>query len=227
MSKRVALRLYSVRGGERRVEVDVERVVCAGFSGRNQEAVRKHIEELRELGVPTPDKTPTYYLVAPYLLFTDEEQRIYEVKGDETSAEVEFAAIVGEKTYITVGSDHTDRWLEKVSIERAKHTCPKIISSAVWDYEEVKDHWDSISLRCFVKESSEWRVYQDGSLAQLLPLDTLIREFNIGRGSVLFSGTIPTVGGKIIYGREYRLELDDQILGRKITLTYTVSPIWP
>ena len=47
------------------------RMVNAGFVGRNQEEVRRHIEELAEKGIPGPATTPTMYPVVCRALTTE------------------------------------------------------------------------------------------------------------------------------------------------------------
>jgi hypothetical protein len=224
--RRIAFWLERKRGKKERVEVDVGKVYCAGYTSRDQENVTKHVEELRKLGVPAPEKTPTVYMVAPYLVLTDEEPGAVDVKGFETSAEVEYVALFGEETYITVGSDHTDRWLEKVSVERAKQACPKIMSSTMWLYSDLKDHWDRIVIRSFVVNGGK-KLYQEGNLGEILPVERLADILNLKKESLLFSGTIPVKGGKVICANEYEIDMEDPLLDRRISLEYRVTPIWP
>ncbi|MFP3340854.1 DUF2848 family protein, partial [Micrococcus sp. SIMBA_131] len=49
------------------VDVHVNRLLNAGYAGRNQEAVQHHIDELAALGVPGPSQVPALYPVSPYL----------------------------------------------------------------------------------------------------------------------------------------------------------------
>ena len=46
-------------------------VVNAGYSGRNEESVRAHIDELANDGIEAPDAVPTTYELAPNVLLTD------------------------------------------------------------------------------------------------------------------------------------------------------------
>ena len=67
--------------------------------------------------------------------------------GPKTCGEVEYVIVVKDgKIYIGAGSDHTDRELEAASVPKAKQICAKPIAPTLWDYEELKDHWDSITL---------------------------------------------------------------------------------
>lgn len=47
------------------------------------------------------------------------------------------------------------------------------LGSTMWPYNDVKNHWDEIEIRSFVfKDRSEF--YQEGTLHELLPLETLV-----------------------------------------------------
>ncbi len=233
MSKIITLKIKNRAGKEEKKQLTINKVVCAGYTGKDQHSVMKHIEELKKLGIPGPAKIPTHYLVPSYLLFTDEELEEFEVKGEETSGEVEYVAIIQKsgEIIVTVGSDHTDRWLEKTSIERAKMACPKIISSESWLYKDLKDHFDDLILRMSIKREieGEWQLYQEGRVGEILPLEHLIKEFDLSKEDnvALFSGTLPIIGGKVVYAKAYLAELIDPVLERQITLTYRVYPIWP
>ena len=122
------------------------RMVNAGYVGRNQEEVRRHIEELATKGIPGPKTTPTLYPVICRMLITDDEIEVY---GHETSGEVEYVLLVeNENTiYVGLGSDHTDRLLEESDIPRAKQICPNIISRTIWKLSEIEDHWDDLILK--------------------------------------------------------------------------------
>ena len=50
------------------LDFTITKVVNAGFAGRDQESVSKHIEELKKQGVPTPEHIPTLYPVSPYMV---------------------------------------------------------------------------------------------------------------------------------------------------------------
>ncbi|MFZ9679766.1 MAG: DUF2848 family protein, partial [Quisquiliibacterium sp.] len=51
-----------------RLEVSIERLVIAGWTGRDAQAVQHHIDELAAIGVPAPSSVPVYYRVAESLL---------------------------------------------------------------------------------------------------------------------------------------------------------------
>jgi hypothetical protein len=145
-----------------------ERMVNAGYVGRNQAEVRRHIDELAEKGIPGPKTTPTLYPVIPRALVTDSEIEVY---SGETSGEVEYVLLVENegKIYVGLGSDHTDRHLEEADIPRSKQICPNVLSRKVWPLKEVADHWDDLVMRSKVVSSGREMLYQEGQLALILP----------------------------------------------------------
>ena len=137
---------FTVQGknGEKPLELNYERVFAIGYAGRNIEKTMEHIKELeRELGVPAPKKIPTIFQCGNYVL-TQEKKLAF--VGEKTCGEVEYVIVIKDKTiYIGLGSDHTDRELEAASVPKAKQICAKPICDTVWEYEDVKDHWDRAS----------------------------------------------------------------------------------
>jgi len=212
-----------VEGKERKksIEFEVRALFCGGYTGRDQEEVRKHVEELRKIGVPAPERTPVAYPVSTYLLTTDDE---IEVQNEKTSGEVEYVVLVGEdELYVTVGSDHTDRELEKISVPKAKQMYPKVIPGVVWLYNEVKDHWDELVIRSYAVKEGERRLYQERPLEALIGVERLMDVVGeCGPGWVLFSGTIPTVDGELVYADEFEMEMHDPVLDRKIGHRYKI-----
>lgn len=223
MSKTIRLTLIE-HESSRDINFTVRHLFCGGFTGRNQEAVKKHIEEMASVGIPPPKRTPTLYRISPYLITSDEE---VEVVGEKTSGEVEPVLLLGsEEKYLTVGSDHTDREIERLSYPKSKQICRKVIAEQVWPYSEVKDHYDELILRSEVEKDGQKHLYQEGSVSIIMkPLD-LIHLYDIERdGTTLFSGTIPTKTERLIFGDWYRLELIDPVLDRRIVHTYSVKVI--
>ncbi len=223
------LLLVGKNGRKYPLEFQARRLLLAGFTGRNQESAMKHIEELRSHGVAAPDKIPAYYPVPRGLVTTDEE---IEVLGSSTSGEVEVVFLFqGETIYVGVGSDHTDRELEKSSIAKSKVMCPKIISKEIWNYEEIKGGWDGITLRSWIGETGQRKLYQEGSLRDFLPSEELIRQARKKvkdsdvDGMVLFLGTIPTREKSLLFSSSFEGELRDASLGRSLGFRYTSRPI--
>lgn len=200
-----------------------------GYAGRNRDAVKKHIDELAEMGVAAPRQIPTVYPVPAYLATNTD---LIQVQHEETSGEIEYVLVVQDgNVYVTVGSDHSDRKLEIHGVAWAKQACPNIMASEVWEYGSVIDHWDELVLRCWAKRRSIWELYQEGTLAQLIRPEVLMDLAGsvlggIRNGLCLFSGTIPAVD-KMFYGGGYRIQMEDPVLQRTITHQYAVEVLPP
>jgi hypothetical protein len=205
------------------------RMVNAGYVGRNQEEVRRHIEELATKGIPGPKKTPTLYPVIPRMLETDEAVEVF---SRDTCGEVEYVLLVeNEKTiYVGLGSDHTDRHLEETDIPRAKQICPNVIGRRVWPLSEVMPNWDDLEIESRVISQGKEILYQKGRLALILDPPALI-EFVRSKmpgsldGTVIYSGTLGTLTGGFVFGERFMARLTDPAMGRSLDLQYDVLPM--
>jgi hypothetical protein len=216
------------KGGIQPLSFSVRRMVNAGFVGRDQEAVRRHIEELRKEGAPVPEETPTLYPVASYLITTDDV--VLEVVDESTSGEAEFVLLLQKgKMYVGVGSDHTDRKLEASSIIKAKQICPNVVSSAVWPYEGVEGVWDALVLRSWVEKGDQRILYQETKLASIMSAEDILSfvrskiEDEDVNGMVIYSGTVSALGGEIIYGDGFEVELHNPQANDSLWCKYKVK----
>ena len=215
------------KGGTRPLSFSVRRMVNAGFVGRDREAVRRHIEELKKEGVPAPEEVPTLYPVASYLITTG---GVLEVVEESTSGEAEFVLLLADgKTYVAAGSDHTDRNLEASSIIKAKQICPNVLSSVVWPYEEVKEVWDELVLRSWVEKGGQRILYQETKLASIMSAEdalffvrSKLKDGDL-EGMVIYSGTIPALGGEVIYGEGFEVELHNPRANDSLRCKYKVT----
>ena len=111
-------------------QFQLKTAVIAGWTGRDQAAVEKHIRELEEVGVKRPASTPIFYRVASARVTTAER---IEATGEDSSGEVEFVlARIRGGLYVGVGSDHTDRVVETVGVTVSKQMCDKPIAATFW-----------------------------------------------------------------------------------------------
>ncbi|MBI3078087.1 MAG: DUF2848 family protein [Deltaproteobacteria bacterium] len=223
------LTLTLVREGRSEpVIFEVRRLVNGGFTSRDQSGARKHIEELKAKGITCPDEIPAFYPKSRELITTADE---IEVLGDQTSGEAEFALLIGGgRTLVAVGSDHTDRELEALTIPKSKMVCPNVVSREVWDLQDVRQHWDSLLLRSYMLKGGERTRYQEARLGSMLPPEQIL-DLAKGRiseggteGLVLFSGTVAAIGG-LSFGDGFEAELVDEVWGRRLTCQYRVRPI--
>jgi hypothetical protein len=198
------------------------RLVCCGWVGRDRDALQAHIDELAHLGVPPPTRVPIFMDLSPYLLTTGDE---IGVVSDRSSGEVEYVLLCrGGDVWVTVGSDQTDRDIETRSIPASKQMYAKCLARDCWRYEDVRDHWNTLVLRCWVTKEGGRALYQEAALESILaPEELLARLPDAGPpvGLVVFSGTIATRGG-LVYGDAYDLELEDPVLERSIQMSYRV-----
>jgi len=206
--------------------VPVCEVIVAGWTGRDQAQVDAHIEELAALGVPRPTTVPTFYRVSADLLTIAEE---IQVVGAESTGEVEAVLVSHDgRLWVGVGSDHTDRALEAVSVAAAKQACPKPLGRQVWAYDDIKDHWDRLILRSYVVSGSGRELYQQGVLAANRTADDLQRRYSgaarLPDKAVMFCGTMPVHGG-FRCGERFEIELEDPVLGRSLQHGYRVMPL--
>ncbi|MGG2076116.1 DUF2848 family protein [Lysinibacillus irui] len=52
------------------MEVTPKRLLIAGYTGKDQASVKKHIDELKAIGVPAPPQVPMIYDVSTDLITT-------------------------------------------------------------------------------------------------------------------------------------------------------------
>ena len=197
------------------LDVTLTRLVVAGWTGRDADAVRHHVEELAEIGVPRPSTVPLFYEVSPSLATQDAE---IAVLGPETSGEAEpFVLRAGGRLWLGLASDHTDRWLEATSVAHAKQACPKVLGRELWPLDPDDAGLDGMTLRTVIDGGTE---YQSGTLAQILPIRTLLERADLGDGAGMLCGTLPAIGG-VRPAARYEMTLGDGE-GRQIGLTYGV-----
>ena len=191
-------------------------VVIAGWTGRDEAALRKHIRELEEIGVRPPKTTPIFYRVAAKLLTT---ASAIQVSGADTSGEVEFVLLhKPDGLWVTVGSDHTDRKAETIGVSLSKQLCEKPICRDAWRYDEVTDHWERLVLRSW----SDGELYQEGPVTTMRSPDDLLGRYPLKPGWAMFCGTLAAKGG-IRPAKSFRMELEDPVRKRKLTHEYRVD----
>jgi hypothetical protein len=201
----------------------IKTLVIAGWTGRNVEALEAHIKELEELGVKRPKSVPIFFRLAASLLTGGEG---IEVVGGHSSGEVEYVLYALEDgLWVGVGSDHTDRKLETMSIVLSKQVCAKPVGPQLWRYDEVAPHWDRLVLRSFVHVGKERKLYQEGPVTTMRSPEELIRLHTGGKalpsGTAMFCGTLAVHGG-VAPADAFEMELEDPVLGRKLTYSYKV-----
>lgn len=213
----------------RQLKFNYNRMVNAGYVGKNQEEVRRHIQELAEKGIPGPNSTPTLYPVVCTALATDS---VIEVYGNKTSGEVEYVLLVVDEReiYVGLGSDHTDRHLEGSDIPRAKQICPNLVSRTVWPLGEVEGHWDDLLLKATAVKNGEEIPYQEGRLGLLLNPPELLAFVKSKipepmENLVIFSGTMGMLAADFVFADKFCAQLIDEKLNRHLEIAYDIKPL--
>jgi hypothetical protein len=208
-------------GSETAIRIDT--AIVAGWTGRNREALEHHMAELEALGVPRPSAAPIFYRVSAALLTTAE--KIESTAASSGEAEALLLQHDG-RLWVGAGSDHTDREVETYSVAVSKQMCEKPIASGFWAFDEVADHWDSLALRSWIVEDGTEVPYQDGTLTAMLPPDDLRAAAvpALADGTLMFCGTLAAIGG-IRPATEFRYELSDPVLDRRIEGRYSLRPL--
>lgn len=211
------------------LEFEVKTVVNAGYTGRDQAAVQAHIDELKEKGIPAPEETPVYFPVFQEGVL--QKERFDVLHEDDNTGEAEYALLYANgEVFVAAGNDHTDRKLEEVDIPKAKQVYPNFISKDVWRLADVKDHWDQIVIRSWIRQDGRKVLFQEGNLSALMgPEELMERMAEVIKvestdGLMVFSGTIASIFS-IDYSPYFEVELDDTVTGRKLNLFTEFSPI--
>lgn len=203
----------------------VDRLVIAGWTGRDQAKVNQHIAELAALGVAPPASTPCYYRVAAAQLTTAAH---IQVAGSESTGEAEAVLVaMDDGLWVGVGSDHTDRKLEATGVTLSKQLCAKPVSQMLWRLDDIAGHWDRIVLRSEATIGGVTRRYQDGTLAAMRTPDDLIGRLGQGPlspGTAMFCGTLPVIG-TISFADRFTVSLEDPVLGRTLSHSYTIEAL--
>ena len=214
-------------GGSVPLTLPIDQAVIAGWTGRDPVARDKHIAELEQLGIKRPATTPIYYRCAARRLT---QQDSIEACGDDSSGEVEFILIGWQgRTFVGLGSDHTDRKVESYGIAVSKQMCAKPIGRHAWRFEDIEPHWDKLILRSYIHEAGARVLYQEGPLSKIREPRELIAGWTGGSkrlpaGVAMFLGTLPAIGA-IRPSKRFEMELEDPVTGQRLTHGYDVESL--
>src|SRR5258707_9580256 len=183
-------------GTPRAATVAIKQAVIAGWTGRDAEAVEKHIKELEVLGVKRPATTPIFYRVGAARLTTDPS---IEVLGGTSSGEVEFVLLKTQGAlWVGTGSDHTDREVEAYGVSVSKQMCEKPVAPLFWRFDDVAGHWDRLLLRSHASIGGKRTLYQEGPVSAMRHPEDLLARFassGLADGTLMFCGTLAVHDG--------------------------------
>jgi hypothetical protein len=220
---RKIINLHLSNGEIKKHEIDINKVIVVGYGGRNIDKIQEHIDELKELGIAPPPNVPMIYpQKIEQLNFSNE------CHGSKfSSGETEYVLFHdGKEWLVTLGSDHTDREVEKEDILKSKSICDKPLATDFWKLADLKEDWDNIILRSYVTSNGEKFLYQEDTLEALLEVDVLLEKLDkLGEKdlehTVIFSGTVPTKNG-FIFGEKFEYEIEHPKFNRKIKHHYSI-----
>jgi Protein of unknown function (DUF2848) len=210
------------QGATERIGFAIASLIVAGWTGRDEAALRHHIEELAAIGVPRPSSVPVFYRNGA--LNVTQASRI-EVLGPDTSGEAEPVVVAhGGRLWLSVGSDHTDRKAETMGIALSKQLCAKPVGRDAWLLDDVVGHWDQLQLRAFATIDGRRVTYQEGTLAGMRTPADLIGRYGkaLSDGTMMFCGTLAAIGG-IRPASRFEVELEDPILKRVLKHAYDID----
>lgn len=188
------------------ITAPIARTIIAGYTGRDQASVQAHIDELAAIGIAPPPAVPMFYPIPRELLTSDE---VITTASDMTSGEVEPVLVrLDAGVFLGVGSDHTDREVEKRDIAESKASAPKPVSRTLVPFARVEAQWDEIEISCELDGAP----YQRGYLKDLTRPADLLRELarrgdELRPGDAMFCGTVPLLTGEFRYGSHYLLTM--------------------
>jgi hypothetical protein len=226
MSHKLDVSIQAADGTLRAMSFETRRMYNFGSATRDPNVAVAHQQEVAKSGIHIAFDVPAprIYPIALHALTTDDELF---VQTDKTSGEVEIVLHMADQLYVGVGSDHTDRAMETVSIPGSKQACANHLAPTFWAYEDIRKTWDNCVMRSWVDE----RLYQDvGVDAFLKPEDIIAtlraRVSNVPeRDFTVFCGTIVSVDKALGYGAHWKYEMTDPETGHKIGSDYRVIDI--
>jgi len=204
----------------------IARMYNFGSATRDPGAAVAHQEEVAKSGIYIAFDVPAPRIYPIGLHALDTGDAVF-VQSAQTSGEVEIVIHVSDQIYVGVGSDHTDRALESVSIPGSKQACVNHLAPVFWAWDEIADKWDECILRSWV----DGRLYQEVGVDKFLsPPDILSvlkeRVNNLpARDFMVYCGTFVSVDKALGFGNNWRYQLEAPQVNRQIEAQYEVVDI--
>ena len=207
---------------QQRITLEPAALIVAGWTGRDEAALRHHIEELAAIGVPRPSSVPVFYRNS---ILNLTQAPVIEVLGPDTSGEVEPVIVARRGPAL---SDRRVRPYRPQGRDPGHCAVEAALRQAAWPrslaLDEVVDHWDQLKLRSFATIDGKRLAYQDGTLAGMRPPADLIARYGsaLAPDTVMFCGTLAAIGG-IRPASRFEMELEDPVLGRTLQHAYDID----
>jgi hypothetical protein len=206
--------------------IRLDRMYNFGSATRNADDAVAHQEEVAKagIGIAFDIPAPRVYPISPHNVVTDGEVCVHNA---ETSGEVEIVLLNDDgELLVGVGSDHTDRALERTSIVWSKQAYPNVVARRFWPFRDVRDHWDELVVESWV----DGRQYQRVGVATFLHPDDMMAALQrrvpaLPARFMLFSGTYVSVDKALGFGGRWRIAMSDPTRGRCLDHTYVLTNI--
>ncbi len=226
MTHTLDVSIQAADGTSQAASFKTRRMYNFGSATRDPSTAVAHQKEVAKSGIHIAFDIPAprIYPIALHALTTDDDLF---VQTDRTSGEVEIVLHMADRLYVGVGSDHTDRAMETVSIPGSKQACANHVAPVFWPYDEIRDAWDDCVMRSWV----DGRLYQEVGVDAFIPPDDIIallheRVKNVPeRDFTIFCGTIVSVDKELGFGTEWKYEMEAPATGRSIGASYRVVDI--
>lgn len=213
--------------GRRAARLPVRRMYNLGSATRDAGTAAAHHKEVARAGsyIAFDVPAPRIYPIGAHALTTGDEVLVHD---DETSGEVEIVIAVADRVYVGVGSDHSDRALERVSIPWSKQVCPNVLAPVLWPFEPIRARWDQCVLRSWV----DGRLYQEVPVAAFLHPDDILATLGQRvselpeRDYLVFCGTVASLDKALGFGRRWSFELEDPAGRRRIRHDYAIRNLF-
>ncbi len=224
--REIPVTIEHIDGTSKPESLKVSRMYNFGSATRDPATAIAHQQEVAKSGIHIAFDVPAPRIYPIGLHALDTSDSVF-VQSERTSGEVEIVIHVGDEIRVGVGSDHTDRSLETVSIPGSKQACVNHLATVFWPWEEVAETWDDCVLRSWVND----KLYQDVGVNKFLsPPDilTVLRERVDKvpeRDFLVYCGTYVSVDKALGFGDKWRYQLAAPQNSRQIDAEYHVIDI--
>ncbi|WP_281689443.1 DUF2848 family protein [Pseudonocardia thermophila] len=209
--------------GPQRLVTTPQRLYNLGSATVDPNAAVAHQREVADVGVRIAFDVPAprIYPMSVNSVTTDDRIGVH---SGSTSGEVELVLVVHEgEIFLGVGSDHTDRVLEKHSIIWAKQYCPSVLGRQVWRWRDVAPRWSDLVLESTV----DGALYQRCGASVFLSPDEIVKVLEervaaLPSSYLVFCGTYTSIENTIRYGTTWTGTLRDTTTGERLDLRYEV-----
>lgn len=198
-----------------------ERLFNLGSATVAQASAVAHQQEVADVGVRIAFDIPAprVYPMAVTSVTTDDAVGVHHSR---TSGEAELVLLVQDgELFLGVGSDHTDRELEQISIIWSKQYAASVLGRRVWRWSDVEADWEALILA----STLDGVPYQSSPAAVFLAPPMVLNELatrvrQLPSSYVVFCGTYVTLDTTVRFGTQWGVSLTNQRTGAELGLSY-------